>query len=190
MRIMGNNACWKDVRWAGPAPPASFSADPQRDRPYVAGTTTTIAPERRQGEGKTDESNTTDNNNVLWWVENKCGDREFSQATPCITITWPLTITITIATIFTNPMIAKAIPITLATILITVTTILDRVHAWLEINKLVEEPDYYHPYDDCDHLFKPLVELDQLAVQWRRQSLVFWKIKWHLLASRAFLSRT
>ena len=64
-------------------------------------------------------------------------------------------------------MIAKAIPMTLAvTILITVTTILDRVHAWLEINKLVEEPDYYHPndIDDSGHLFKPLVELDQLAV--------------------------
>ena len=116
--------------------------------------------------------------------------RKYIYQQPCITITWPLTITITIATIFTNPMIAKAIPITLATILITVTTNLDRVHAWLEINNLVEEPEYYHPNDDSGHLFKPLVELDQLAVQWGRQSLWFWKIKWHLLASRAFLSRT
>ena len=35
-----------------------------------------------------------------------------------------MTITITMATIFTNPMIAKAIPMTLATILMTATTIL------------------------------------------------------------------
>ena len=40
-----------------------------------------------------------------------------------------MTITITIATIFTNPMIAKVIPMTLATILMTLTTILNRVHA-------------------------------------------------------------